>query len=150
MKWNHEIIFIFFFPSYGQNDHKSNGLWEIHYLINYEMIFFLPNSFSFTYRYFSPFYLVLVVGRMALKLATGFLVFSLSLAFVSSKTEDQNAKLHDRKGLIEVFHWISSKSYFLVLWKLVRRVLGVRQCNTLCHWLCFLQYVCNQELSQSD
>ena len=112
--------------------------------------FFLPNSFSFTYRYFSPFYLVLVVGRMALKLATVFLVFLLSLAFVSSKTEDQNAKLHDRKGLIEVFHWISSKSYFLVLWKLVRRVLGVRQCNTLCLWLCFLQYVCNQELSQSD
>ncbi|CAH3148650.1 unnamed protein product [Porites lobata] len=35
---------------------------------------------------------------MALKLATGFLVFSLSLAFVSSKTEDQNAELHDRKG----------------------------------------------------
>ena len=112
--------------------------------------FFLPNSFSFTYRYFSPFYLILVVARMALKIATGFLVFLLSLAFVSSKTEDQNAKLHDRKGLIEVFHWISSKSYFLVLWKLVRRVLGVRQCNTLCHWLCFLQYVCNQELSQSD
>ena len=112
--------------------------------------FFLPNSFSFTYRYFSPFYLILVVGRMALKIATGFLVFLLSLTFVSSKTEDQNAKLHDRKGLIEVFHWISSKSYFLVLWKLVRRVLGVRQCNTLCLWLCFLQYVCNQELSQSD
>ena len=52
---------------------------------------------------------------MALKLATVFLVFLLSLAFVSSKTEDQNAKLHDRKGLIEVSHWISSKSYFLVL-----------------------------------
>ena len=68
------------------------------------MLFFLPNSFSFTYRYFSPFYLILVVGRMALKIATGFLVFLLSLAFVSSKTEDQNAKLHDRKGLIEVFH----------------------------------------------
>ena len=66
--------------------------------------FFLPNSFSFTYRYFSPFDLILVVGRMALKIATGFLVFLLSLAFVSSKTEDQNAKLHDRKGLIEVFH----------------------------------------------
>ena len=73
-------------------------------LFDYEMLFFLPNSFSFTYRYFSPFYLISVVGRMALKIATGFLVFLLSLAFVSSKTEDQNAKLHDRKGLIEDFH----------------------------------------------
>ena len=140
MKWNHEIIFIFFFFRLMDKmiiklmGYKKFTIWL-------RDAFFLPNSFSFTYRYFSPFYLVLVVGRMALKLATVFLVFLLSLAFVSSKTEDQNAKLHDRKGLIEVFHWISSKSYFLVRWKL-----AVRQCNTLCLWLCFLLYVWYQEL----
>ena len=62
---------------------------------------------------------------MAWKITTGFLVFLLSLAFVSSKTEYQKAKLHGRKGLIKLFHWISSKSYFLVRWKFVRIAIGV-------------------------
>ena len=88
--------------------------------------FFLPNSFSFRYRYFFSFYVILAVRRMAWKIATDFLVFLLSLAFVSSKTEYQKAKLHGRKGLIELFHWISSKSYFLVRWKFVHIALGVR------------------------
>ena len=68
------------------------------------MLFFFQTLLASHIDFFSPFYLILVVGRMALKIATGFLVFLLSLAFVSSKTEDQNAKLHDRKGLIEDFH----------------------------------------------
>ena len=94
-------------------------------LFDYEMLFFLPNSFSFRYRYFFSFYVILAVRRMAWKIATDFLVFLLSLAFVSSKTEYQKAKLHGRKGLIKLFHWISGKSYFLVRWKFVRIALGV-------------------------
>ena len=73
-------------------------------LFDYEMLFFFQTLLASQIDIFSPFYPILVVGRMALKIATGFLVFLLSLALVSSKTEDQNAKLHDRKGLIEVFH----------------------------------------------
>ena len=127
-KWNKIIksffSSFFFFSSYGQNDHKSKGLWEIHYLIT--RCFFSSKLFQLQIYIFFSFYVILAVRRMAWKITTGFLVFLLSLAFVSSKTEYQKAKLHGRKGLIELFHWISSKSYFLVRWKFVRIALGVR------------------------
>ena len=67
------------------------------------MLFFFQTLLASHFDIF-PFYFILTVRRMAWKIATVSLVFLLSLAFVSSKTEDQNAKLHDRKGLIEVFH----------------------------------------------
>ena len=128
-KWNKIIksffsSFFFFFRLMDKMIIKARGYEK--FIIWLRDAFFLPNSFSFRYRYFFTFYVILAVRRMAWKIATGFLVFVLSLAFVSSKTEYQKAKLHGRKGLIELFHWISSKSYFLVRWKFVRIALGVR------------------------
>ena len=58
-KWNEimKSFLSFFFPSYGQNYHKSNGLWEIHYLINYEMLFFFQTLLASHIDIFPPFIL---------------------------------------------------------------------------------------------
>ena len=74
------------------------------YLITRRFFFFFQTLLASHIDTFFPFYFFLAFRRMAWKIAAGFLVFLLSLAFVSCKTENQNAKLHGRKGLIEVFH----------------------------------------------